>query len=123
MAVMGVVGRVAAGFLVVTRAAVAVNLAATPLYHDGAFEYPVWEVLNWFMAVGVVAVLAAVFLDRHTQGSRGKVVVGAPESVAWFSTARLCWLPCFSGSGFWTLYHDSETGDAVTSHLVYFPVC
>ena len=92
-------GRAAAGFLVATGVAVAVNLAATPLYHDGASEYPVWKVLNWFMAVGVVTVLATVFLNRRTQGNREE---GCPRcahvgGVVFYASVVLASL--FSGSG------------------------
>ncbi|MCY4088181.1 MAG: hypothetical protein OXG37_15170 [Actinomycetia bacterium] len=105
-----------------TGVAVAVNLAATPLYHDGASEYPVWKVLNWFMAVGVVTVLATVFLNRRTQGNREE---GCPRcalvgGVVFYASVVLASL--FFWEWFWTLNPDSETGDAVTSHLVYFPV-
>ena len=60
-------GRRVAGLLAATGVAVAFNLAATPLHQDRASEYPVWKVLNSFMAAGVMAVLATVFLHRHTE--------------------------------------------------------
>ena len=120
-----VAARAAAGYLVVTGVAVGVNLAATPLYHDGAPEYPVWKVLNWFMAVGVVAVLAAVFLDRRTQRNQGTEGKGCSRcartgELVFYGSIVLASL--FFWEWFWTLNPDSETGDAVTSHLVYFPV-
>ena len=47
--------RIVAAYLVLLAVAVAVNFIATPLYHPGGDEpFTVWEVLNWFMAVGIL---------------------------------------------------------------------
>ena len=55
---MDIVRKTIAAYLVITGVGVAVHLAVTPLYHDGSPDYPVWEIVNYFMAVGVVIVLA-----------------------------------------------------------------
>ena len=54
---MDIVRKIVAAYLVLTGIVVAVHLAVTPLYHDGSPDYPVWEIVNYFMAVGVVIVL------------------------------------------------------------------
>jgi hypothetical protein len=41
-------------------------------------------------------------------------------AAAWYGTIVLTML--FFWEWFWTLNPDSETGDAVTSHLIYFPI-
>ena len=55
--------RIVAAYLVILAVAVAVNFVATPLYHPGGDEpYTAWEVLNWFMAFGIV--ITALVLYR-----------------------------------------------------------
>ena len=45
---------------------VAVNFIVTPLYHPGGDEpFTVWEILNWFMAVGMVIALAASYVEKR----------------------------------------------------------
>ena len=62
------VRRIVAVFLIATAIAVVVNLAATPLYHDGSADYTVWEILNYFMAVGTVIVLVVGILRKRAIG-------------------------------------------------------
>ena len=50
---MEILKRLVAVFFLLVAAAVAVNWVATPLYHDGTFNYWVWEALNWPMAVAI----------------------------------------------------------------------
>ena len=66
---MDMIKRILAGFLVVVGVVVALNLILTPLYHDGSPEYPLWRIVNWFMAVGVLVALVASFLRRRALGS------------------------------------------------------
>ncbi len=118
---MGMLKRVLAAFLVLTAIAVVLNLMLTPVYHDGSAEYPVWKILNWFMAAGVLVVLGVSFQRRRAHGNAGQ---GGLEyvrtSVTWYGAIVLTML--FFWGWLWTLNPDSETGDAVTSHLVYFPI-
>ncbi len=121
MAIMDTVNRVLAVFLVGTGLAVAVHLMVTPLYHDGSAEYPVWKVMNWFMAVGVVATLVVSSLRKRAlqdweAGGNEYVRV----SLVYYAAIVLTML--FFWEWFWTLNPGSETGGAITSHLVYFPV-
>ena len=46
---MEIVRRLLGVFLVVIAIVVAINLMATPLYHDGSEDYPIWKIVNWFM--------------------------------------------------------------------------
>ena len=60
---MSILIRAAAAYLVLLAAVVAVNFIVTPLYHPGGDEpFTVWEILNWFMAVGMVIALAVFIL-------------------------------------------------------------
>ena len=56
---------VLAAFLVVVGFLVWANLIATPVYHDGSPDYPVWQILNYFMAVAAVIILVKGFLMRR----------------------------------------------------------
>ena len=88
----------------------------TPVFHDGSPEYPVWRVLNWFMAVGVAAIVAVS--ARRCLGSGGDDA-GSRDRLTCYGAITLAML--FYWGWFWTLNPESETGAAVTSHLVYFP--
>ena len=66
---MDVLKRILAVFLVLTAVAVALNLILPPVYHDGSPEYPVWRILNWFMAAAVLVALVVSYLRRRTLGN------------------------------------------------------
>ena len=118
---MALVNRVLAVFLVVTGIAAAVLLIVTPLTHDGSPEYPIWKILNWFMAASVVIVLVVAFLRKHVRDADEKIVTEYLRlNFVYYGAIALTML--FFWEWFWTLNPDSETGDAVTSHIVYFPI-
>ena len=62
---MGILIRVLAVVHIVLAFAVGLNWIATPLYHDGSDSYPVWEFLNYFMAVAVLIALIVNFLSKR----------------------------------------------------------
>ena len=118
---MDLVKRVLAVFLVVTGIAAAALLIVTPLTHDGSPDYPVWKMLNWFMAAGVVIVLVVAFLRKHVrEGDELIVAEYLRLNFVYYGAIALTML--FFWEWFWTLNPDSETGDAVTSHIIYFPI-
>ena len=118
---MNMAKRILAVFLVATAIAVALNLMLTPVYHDGSPDYPAWEVLNWFMAGAVVVALVVGYLRRRAlRSEEASALDYARVSMAYYGSIVLTML--FFWGWFWTLNPDSETGDAVTSHLIYFPV-
>ena len=113
--------RAIAVFLVLTAAAVGLNLILTPVYHDGSPEYPVWRILNWFMAAGVLICLVVSSLRRRDLASgEASTLEHVSASAAFYLSIALAML--FFWEWFWTLNPDSETGDAVTSHVIYFPI-
>ena len=119
------VKRILAAYLVLTAVAVFLNLILTPVYHDGSAEYPTWKILNWFMAAGVLVSLASNFVRRRSlESESARRGAGTLDHVyaaaAWYGAIVLTML--FFWEWFWTLNPDSETGDAVTSHLIYFPI-
>ncbi len=52
---MDLLHRLVALFLMLMAIAVGVHYIITPLYDDGSTGFPVWSILNWPMAVAVVA--------------------------------------------------------------------
>ena len=62
---MEIVKRVLAVFLFAVGLAVAVNFVATPFYHDSdSTDYPVWDILNWFMAAAMVIAVVVTLLEK-----------------------------------------------------------
>ena len=118
---MDLVKRVLAVFLVLTGIAAAALLIITPLTHDGSPDYPVWRILNWFMAASVLIVMVVAFLRKHVR-ERDELIVTEylRLNLVYYGAIALTML--FFWEWFWTLNPDSETGDAVTSHIVYFPI-
>ena len=115
------VKRIAALYLVLTALAVFFNLILTPVYHDGSPDYPVWKIVNYFMAAGVVIALAASYLRRRAAGNPD----ASTADRVWanvFCYAAIALAMLFFWGWIWTLNPDSETGEAVTSHLIYFPI-
>ena len=113
--------RFLAVYLAATAGAVAFNLLLTPVYHDGSPEYPVWRILNWFMAAGVAVSLVVSILRRLALKKENSDVLDyLRTSLTFYGAIALAML--FFWEWFWTLNPDSETGDAVTSHIVYFPI-
>ena len=69
---MLLLGRVTSVYLIVLAVVVAVNFIITPLYHPGGDEpYTVWETLNWFMAVGMVATVIASYMQKRRVDADG----------------------------------------------------
>ena len=60
------------GFVLLTTAVVVgINWVVTPIHHDGSPQYPVWKVVNWFMAFSVVVALIANIARKRAVGSEG----------------------------------------------------
>ncbi len=118
---MEIVKRIVGVFLLVTALAAAVLFIVTPLIHDGSPDYPLWKILNWFMAAGTVAILVVAFAARRAQGcEKLDTLERLRVSLVFYGAIVLAML--FFWEWFWTLNPDSETGEAVTSHMVYFPI-
>ena len=49
--------KLVAVYLVATALAAFVLFIVTPLTHDGSPEYPIWKVLNYFMAAATLIIL------------------------------------------------------------------
>ena len=118
---MDLVKRIIGYYLLLTALAAALLLIVTPLIHDGSPEYPLWKILNWFMAAGTVAILVFAFAARRAQGC-DKIDTLERARVSLVFSGAIVLAMLFFWEWFWTLNPDSETGEAVTSHIVYFPI-
>ena len=113
--------RIKALFLVAMAIAVALNLILTPVYHNGAPDYPVWEIMNWFMAAAViVALIANIMRKRSLNKETTSALDYLRASITYYGAIALTML--FFWEWFWILNPDSETGEAITSHVIYFPL-
>ena len=74
------------------------------------------------MAVGVLVMLVISVLRKRALGDRGggSDLEAARVSLVYYGAIVLTML--FFWEWFWTLNPESETGDAITSHLIYFPL-
>ena len=118
---MEIVKKFLAVFLTLTAIAAALNLILTPVYHDGSPDYPIWKILNWFMAAAVLVCLVEAFLQNRVPANNSDGTLERVQRSALFYGAIVLTMLYF-WEWFWTLNPDSETGDAVTSHIVYFPI-
>ncbi len=118
---MILVNRVIPVFLFAVAIAVFANLILTPVYHDGSADYPVWEILNWPMAVGVVIAMIANYARYRAAKAEDPDSMGSLRaSLVFYGAIALTMI--FFWNLIWTLNPDSETGEAVTSHMIYFPL-
>ena len=68
---MSALKRILGIVLVATAIIVGVNWVITPIHHDGDPAYPVWKVVNWFMAFSVLVALIANIARKRAVGSEG----------------------------------------------------
>ncbi len=109
------------GYLLLTAAVVFLTFIITPLIHDGSPEYPYWQVINHFMALGALIMLALTFLNRwRLDPEATDNYTCAIASFLFYGSVILVML--FFWEYFWQLNPESETGDAVTSHIIFFPI-
>ena len=115
--------RVVAAYLVATALAVLVLFIVTPLTHDGSPDYPAWKILNYFMAVATFIILVVGcyrVCALRKAAAQPSTLDQIAANLAFYGAVVLTML--FFWGWFWTLNPDSETGEAVTSHIVYFPI-
>ena len=95
----------------------------TPAFHNGTIEYPVWDVVNWFMIVAT-PLLIWVNAARKTRlrHQPGKPVTREflSANVAWYATLALViitWWNFLFGQ-----FPGNEVGLIVNTHLNYYPL-
>ena len=92
---MSALKRILGFILVATAIVVGVNWVITPIHHDGSPQYPVWKVVNWFMAFSVLVALIANIARKRAVGNEGSDIVQSRVNAwkpTWLSTPRSWWL-------------------------------
>lgn len=78
---MSAIKRLAAIYLILVAALAGIHWIITPLYDNTTGEYPVWFIINWFMASAVI-----VALDRNI---RAKVALWRSDPDAPLTSRRI----------------------------------
>ena len=84
--------RVLGGYVMVIALAVAVNFIITPFFFDNESGYPIWDVLDYFMAVAIVIVFVASCWDMWRlckAGDEADLKRYVSVNVAFFATGVL----------------------------------
>ena len=84
--------RVLGGYLMVIALAVAVNFIITPFFFDNESGYPIWDVLDYFMAVAILIAFAASCWDKWSlckEGDEADLKRYVSVNVAFFATGVL----------------------------------
>ncbi len=102
---------------------VAFLLMLTPTFHDGSPDYPVWEVVNWFMLIAMPLLLWVNWTRKSSMGGSGtdpatREYVAA--NVALYATLGL--IIIFFWQFLFQRFPESETGHALNSHIIHFPL-
>ncbi len=63
--------RVAAAYVVLAGAAIAVHFIVTPFYHAGGTPFTWWHYMNWFIAPAVLVMLAASYVGKRRLDGEG----------------------------------------------------
>ncbi len=87
---MSILMRAGAAYLILLAVVVAVNFVATPLYHPGGDEpFTVWEILNWFMAAGMLITVAAAYMEKRRVDGEGDLRRYVEANVLFYAAVAL----------------------------------
>ena len=89
---MHTVQRVLGGYVMVIALAVAVNFIITPFFFDNESGYPIWDVLDFFMAAAILIAFAASCRDMWRlckEGDEADLKRYVSVNVAFFATVVL----------------------------------
>ncbi len=117
---MIILKRLLAVFLALMALVVGVHWIASPLYDNSSGDYPVWVILNWPMALGVVIALVVNFTrkrDLASSGSDAPVTRKYLEAnIAFYASLLLAlW---FYWNWFYSLFPDNEPAAVGQIHLM-----
>ncbi len=73
--VMSYVLRVAAAYVVLVGAAVAVHFIITPFYHSAGTPFTAWHYVNWFIAPALLVTLGASYAGKRRMESGGSAEI------------------------------------------------
>ena len=115
--------RVLAVYLLAVGLAVAVNFVATPFYHDGeSGDYPVWDILNWFMAAAMVIAVVVSFVEKRRSCLAGDDLKRHLDANVPFYASVVVLLLLLANAGANLMDHPSESGDVWSAVDAAMPV-
>ena len=88
---MPVIQKTFALYAMTVALAVGLNYMATPLYDDGSTGYPVWQVLDWFMAVAVLGTFLANLAGKRHADPQDLPAWLAANTLFYASLVTLLW--------------------------------
>ena len=86
---MPVATRLLSLYLMLVGLAVAVHFIVVPLYHPGGDEsYPIWELLDWFMAIAILIALFSSFVQKrqHDAGDDADLIQHISVNTVFYAT-------------------------------------
>ena len=86
-------------------AAVLLHFVLSPFYEDSIDVGPTWDVLNWFMAAGVIITLATTYVHKRGVGTDDGANAFICVNVAFYAAAFLAVL------FFWNWFDDLTVGE------------
>ena len=114
--------RVLAVYLLAVGLAVAVNFVATPFYHDGGDDYPVWDILNWFMAAAMVIAVVVSFVEKRRSCQAGDDLKRHLDANVPFYASVVVLLLFLANAGANLADHASQSGDVWSAVDAAMPV-
>ena len=87
-----------------TAFAVLFHFVLSPFYEDVIESHEVWNVLNWFMAFGVIAVLVLTYLAKRDVGREDDTNTYIRVNVGFYAAAALAVLY------FWNWFNELVVG-------------
>lgn len=113
------IARLLAIYCMALAVAVGAHFVVTPLYGDGSSGYPVWAVLDWFMAAGIPIALGASLIWKLEAGDEAAGEAGLlryiEANTLFYSALALALL-------FFSNWFASLTGAAIELPLVWVAV-
>ena len=95
----------------------------TPAFHNGSLDYPVWDVVNWFMIVATVLVLWVNATRKSQLGHQPDQSVTREfltANVAWYGTLALVIVTWWNF--LFAQFPGNEVGLIINTHLNYYPL-
>ena len=97
-----------------TALAVLLHFVLSPFYDDVVESGDVWNVLNWFMAFGVIVALVLTYLAKRDVGREDDTNTYIRGNVGFYAAAALAVL------FFWNWFDDMTAGEAGQSQTRLF---
>ena len=95
-----------------TALAVLVHFVLSPFYEDVIESHDVWNILNWFMALGVIVALVLTYLAKRDVGREDDTNTYIRANVGFYAAAALAILY------FWNWFNELVADDGSGTYWV-----